>query len=99
MGGESQFILTAEVPTAIQGISGTVKLNVLTESIPFLLPVSFSEHLGMVLNMPEKSIHWKYIDKTQTYTRMSTGHIAVDCFEFPEDGWLNPHDFAARPFW
>jgi hypothetical protein len=97
VGGESQFILTAEVPTAIQGVCGTVKLNVLSEPIPFLLPVSFSEHLGMVLNMPDKSIQWKYIDKTQSYTRMPTGHIAVDCFEFPEDGWQNPHELDNKP--
>ena len=97
VGGESQFILTAEVPTAIQGVCGTVKLNVLSEPIPFLLPVSFSEHLGMVLNMPDKSIQWKYINKTQSYTRMPTGHIAVDCFEFPDDGWKNPHEFDAKP--
>ena len=97
VGGESQFILTAEVPTAIQGVCGTVKLNVLNEPIPFLLPVSFSEHLGMILNMPEKSIEWKYIGQKQSYTRMPTGHIAVDCFEFPEGGWKNPHEDTTKP--
>ena len=97
VGGESQFILTAEVPTAIQGICGTVKLNVLSEPIPFLLPVSFSEHLGMVLDMPDKSIFWKHIDRKQSYVKMPTGHIAVDCFEFPEDGWKNPHEAYVKP--
>ena len=97
VGGESQFVLTAEVPTAIQGVCGTVKLNVLTEPIPLLLPVSLSEHLGMILNMPEKSIEWKYIGQKQSYTRMPTGHIAVDCFEFPEGGWKNPHEDTGKP--
>ena len=97
VGGESQFILTAEVPTAIQGVCGTVKLNVLSEPIPFLLPVSFSEHLGIILNMPEKSIEWKFIERTQSYIRMPTGHIAVDCFEFPEGGWKNPHEHVKKP--
>ena len=67
VGGESQFILTSEVPTAIKGVCGTVRLNVLSEPVPFLLPVSFSEHLGMILNMPEKSIYWKHIDRKQEY--------------------------------
>ena len=51
----------------------------------------------MVLNMPEQSIQWKYIDKTQSYTEMPTGHIAVDCFEFPDSGWKNPHESEAKP--
>ena len=28
---------------------------------------------------------------------MPTGHIAVDCFEFPKTGWKNPHEDVARP--
>ena len=28
---------------------------------------------------------------------MPTGHIAVDCFEFPEDGWKNPHECGEKP--
>ena len=28
---------------------------------------------------------------------MPTGHIAVDCFEFPEGGWKNPHEHIKKP--
>ena len=97
VGGDSQFILTAEYPMAIQGVCGTVKLNVLKQPIPFLLPVSFSKNLGMVLDMPEERITWKYIDRQQDYISMPSGHIAVECFEFPPGGWKNPHESAHKP--
>ena len=96
VGGDSELVLTAEVPTAIQGISGTVKLNALEESIPLLLPISFSKHLGMILNMPEHNFHWKHIGESQKYEEMPTGHIAVNCFEFPQGGWKHPHGHATR---
>ena len=52
VGGESTYLLTAEVPTAVQGNCGTLRLNVVQEPIPLLLPISFSKMLGMVLDMP-----------------------------------------------
>ena len=89
MGGESKFILTAEVPTAVQGYCGTLKLNVLDGPIPLLLPIAFSRGLGMVLGMPRKKVHLQYLGEkmSQTFEELPSGHIAVNIFEFPTSGW------------
>ena len=91
IGGESQFVKTAEIPTALQGKCGTLKLNVLKGAIPLLLPVSFSRGLGMVLDMPQKKIHWEYLKISQEFEELPSGHIAINIFEFPPSGWKSPH--------
>ena len=96
VGGGSEFVLTAEMPTAIQGYCGTLTVKVVSEPIPLLLPITFSKALGMVLDMPEQTIFWKNLDCKQSFEELTSGHLAIDVFEFPPSGWKCPHSHATR---
>ena len=97
VGGASEFVLTADLPIAIQGNCGTLTVNVVAENIPLLLPVSFSKNLGMNLLMPKQMVHWEYLDCHQPYEEQPSGHLAIDIFEFPKTGWKSPHDMPGPP--
>ena len=96
VGGGSDFIVTAELPTAIAGRCETLLVNVVKEPVPFLLPVSFSKVLGMNLLMPKQKIHWQYLGVEQSYEELQSGHLAIDIFEFPSTGWIHPDDSGEK---
>ena len=93
VGGSSDFIFSVEVPIATKGISGLLVLHGVEMEIPCLLPVELLDSLGMILNLPENNIYWKYIDRVSGLHRIGPGpHLAVNICEFPEGGWKNPYE-------
>ena len=88
VGGSSEFIFSAEVPIAIKGISGLLVLRGVEMEIPCLLPVELLDSLGMILNLPDKNIHWKRINRDSGLHRIGPApHLAVNICEYPEGGW------------
>ena len=75
VGGESKFLLTCEIPTAVAGNCGFLKVSVLQEPLPLLLPVSFSKNLGMVLDMPKGIITWRNLANAFQNTKSWTQAI------------------------
>ena len=62
VGGATKFVLSAELPVGVCGSSGAVIVHVVDTSIPLLLPMSFCNVLGMVLDTTEKTATWKYLE-------------------------------------
>ena len=92
VGGSTTSTLTAEVPIAVQGVSGAVITNVVDTEMPFLLPMSFCKKPGMILDTIENTATWKFINKVSPVHELPSGHIAIDVMEFPKEGWTNPHE-------
>ena len=59
IGGTTQFLKSAEVPTGIGGINGTVTVHVIDQDVPLLLPIGLCKALGMALNMNQQQITWE----------------------------------------
>ena len=98
IGGASDFQGSYEIPAGLGGCSGLLTVHVLDDScpdVPLLLPVDFCERLGMVLDLNTKKAFWKTINKHSTVARLPTGHLAIDLFEFPANGWENPHESSS----
>jgi len=92
VGGVTKFRRSAEIPVAIKGFCGIITGHVIDQNVPFLLPVEFCKKLGMILNMPDQQVHWKYINRISDVTELDqSGHLAIEIFEFPKDGWKCPH--------
>ena len=62
VGGITEFLKSAEVPIGIQGVSGTLTLNVIKGQLPLLLPMGFCKKLGLILDTTENTATWKYLD-------------------------------------
>ena len=92
VGGTTTFVLSAELPIAIQGVNGVLPINVIDNPLPFLLPMSFCKKLGMVLDTVENTATWKHIGKVSEVIELPSEHIAIDILEFPPGGWTNPHE-------
>ena len=63
VGGETSFLLSAQVPVGVGGTSGVLTIHVVEDEMPLLLPVDFCKRLGMVLDLPKGEIFWKSIGK------------------------------------
>ena len=84
--------MSAQIPTAIQGVCGILTVHVVDQEIPFLLPVAFCKKLGMNLSMPKMQIFWEYINRHSDVQEAGDGgHLAIEIFQFPKSGWQNPH--------
>ena len=98
VGGASDFQGSYEIPVGLDGCSGLLTIHVLDDAspeVPLLLPVDFCERLGMVLDQYTKAF-WKIVNKHSIVVRLPTGHLAIDLFEFPANGWNNPHAQIAK---
>ena len=91
VGGSVTFLYTVEVPIALQGVCGLLTVNVVKNSLPFLLPMPFCKKLGMILNTTDNTATWTKIGKVSEIVELPSEHIAVDILEFPPGGWKNPH--------
>jgi hypothetical protein len=90
VGGATTFNQSAEVPVGIGGVRGTLTAHVIHHDTPLLLPISVCKSLGMILDLPETSIHWKTIGRDSDIHEMSEGgHSAIDIFEFLSGAWRN----------
>ena len=88
VGGNTGFVLTAEIPVGIQGVSGVLVMNVIQNKLPCLIPMSFCRKLGMVLDTTENTATWKYLgNKVSEVVNLESEHIAIDILEFPPGGW------------
>jgi len=97
VGGTTSFTKSSEIPVGIGGASGLITINVIDQDIPLLLPVEFCRGLGMVLDLPDMDIYWKNLDRHSDVHEVGNGgHIAIDIFEFPKTGWINPHENTAK---
>ena len=96
VGGDAGFILSAEVPTAIQGCSGVMTLNVLENPLPLLLSIEFCRKLGLVLDTEANTAHWKRLNKTSQLQELGSGHLAIDLLEFPKTGWRHPAELQEQ---
>jgi hypothetical protein len=93
VGGSTKFILSAEIPIALQGTCGVLTIHVVEQELPLLLPVGFCRGLGMILNTPKMQIYWENIKKTSELHDVGNGeHFAIEIFEFPKTGWKCPHE-------
>ena len=99
VGGSTEFKQSAEMPVGIAGVSGLLTIHVVDAEIPLLLPISMLDALGMVLNLPDSSIYWTLLEKESRIQRIGTSkHVAVEVFDFPESGWVNPYEHPNRTF-
>ena len=87
VGGSVTFLYTVEVPIALQGVCGLLTVNVVKNSLPFLLPMPFCKKLGMILNTTDNTATWTKIGKVSEIVELPSEHIAVDILEFPPGGW------------
>jgi hypothetical protein len=74
VGGVVPFIVSAEIPVGIGGVSGLRTVRAVEHDILLLLPVDFCKKFGLIPNMPESSMHWKHIN----HTAMSMRLVRVD---------------------
>ena len=93
VGGTTDFLWTQEIPVTIGGISGTLACRGIESNILLLLPVDLCWNLGMILNMPERVVSWKYISRKSVLHQVGGGkHLAASVFEIPPEGWDNPYE-------
>ena len=92
VGGTAKFMLSAEVPVAIAGVSGILTVHVVNQDIPVLLPIGFCQSLGMILDLNKHHIQWTTIGKTSSlHTSHDAPHMSINILEFPPTGWVNPY--------
>ena len=86
IGGQTKFLLSAEVPTAIAGCSGIITVHVIEQDVPMLLPIGLCKALGMNLRLAENSIAWEGLGgKVSPLSEVEGGeHIAIDILDFGE---------------
>jgi len=93
VGGGTSFLITAELPVGVQGVSGCLVVNVIQNKLPLLIPMSFCKKLGMILDTVDNTATWKYLgNKVSEVVNLESDHIAIDLLEFPPGGWTNPHE-------
>ena len=93
VGGISKFIGSYQMPVAIGGIPGILQVHTIAQPIPLLLPIAFCLKLEMNLLLPAQKVHWSEIDRAQDIHIVGhpkEGHVAINIFEFDEDGWHSP---------
>ncbi|MEC8482419.1 MAG: C2HC-type zinc finger protein, partial [Pseudomonadota bacterium] len=93
VGGSTRFVKSVEVPTGLQGICGTLTLNVVECSMPLLIPSGFCRALGMILDTTDDTATWtKLGGKVSKVHILPSEHMAINLLEFPTGGWVNPYD-------
>ena len=92
LGGEPQFLESAEVPLGIAKTSAVMHVHVLDQDLPLLLPFDFSKKLGMVSDAPQQTITWTRLGgRTSDVNELSgSGRLAKDILDFPGTGWIHP---------
>ena len=86
--GGATTVGCCKLPIALGGICGTLKVAVVQQSLPLLLPVTLCSTLQMHLCMGKCPVaHWKALERSSAVTVLQSGHLAVEVFAFPKSGW------------
>ena len=93
VGGNTSFILTAEIPIGIKGASGVFTQNVVPTRMPCLLSIGFCKTLGMILDTNKDTATWaKLGNRVSEIVTLPSQHASIDIIQFPPQGSQNPHD-------
>ena len=88
VGGATTIVGTCKLPVAIGGVCGTLKVAVVKQPLPLLLPVTLCSALQMHLCMDKcPMVHWQALGRSSPVSVLLSGHLAVEVFAFPKKGW------------
>ena len=106
VGGTAHPTRSMMMPTMIDGLSGVLHYTVVKEDIPGLLPLSFQEKQGAMINMRTNKLHLPHLRAVVPMHRTQGGHRTMDVtmgltpvtFRVPEEisqrFWLSWHQFV-----
>ena len=98
IGGEGKLIALEDVPVSVAGIHGLLRFNVLQDnafSTPPLLPISFLEAMGAVIDLRHNQL-WTYDGYSATMERLPSGHRSIDIFDFRQKPWRLPQEHQVQ---
>ena len=85
VGGTAHPTRSMMMPTMIDGLSGVLQYTVVKEDIPGLLPLSFQEKQGAMINLRTNKLHLPHLRAVVPMHRTQGGHRTIDVtmiFEF-----------------
>ena len=78
VGGTAHPTRSMMMPTMIDGLSGVLQYTVVKEDIPGLLPLSFQEKQGAMINLCTNELHLPRLKAVVHKHRTSGGHRPID---------------------
>ena len=78
VGGTAHPTRTMMMPTMIDGLSGVLHYTVVKEDIPGLLPLSFQEKQGAMINLRTNNLHLPHLRAVVPMHRTQGGHRTID---------------------
>ena len=94
IGGSAQVAAVWDVPIGIAQTNGLLRVTVVTDTegfeTPFLIPISFQELVGMLIDIDKGEIRTR-AGTTATMHRLPTGHRAVSVVDF-KGRWALPRE-------
>ena len=98
IGGEGKLIALEDVPVAVAGIHGLLRFNVLQDNVfstPPLLPISFLEAIGAIIDLPGNQLRTP--DGFHApMVRLPSGHRSIDIFDFRQRPWQLPEEHRVQ---
>ena len=89
IGGAAKTLGVVEVPVGIGRVPGVVALTVVTEDVPFLLPVSLLRALKASVDLGENRLHLRAVNTDCVMNVLPSGHPTVSVLDFGH-GWFLP---------
>ena len=78
VGGTAHPTRSMMMPTMIDGLSGVLHYTVVKEDIPGLLPLSFQEKQGAMINLRTNKLHLPHLRAVVPMHRTQGGHRTID---------------------
>ena len=78
VGGTAHPTRSMMVPTMIDGLSGVLQYTVVKEDIPGLLPLSFQEKQGVMINLRTNKLHLPHLRAVVPAHRTQVEHRTID---------------------
>ena len=89
IGGAAKTLGVVEVPVGIGRVPGVVALTVVTEDVPFLLPVNLLRALKASVDLGENRLHLRAVNTDCVMNVLPSGHPTVSVLDFGH-GWFLP---------
>ena len=99
IGGAARIRGIVDIPTSVAGLLGVIRFTIIEDegafATPPLLPISYLEAVGSVLNLRTNT--YETADgHTTTMRRLPSGHRAINMLDFATTSWKLPPEHRVR---
>ena len=98
IGGEAKLIALEDVPVSVAGVHGLLRFNVLQDnafSTPPLLPISFLDAIGAVIDLPNDQLR-TFDGHSASMVKLPSGHRAINILAFGPEPWRLPQQHLVQ---